>query len=60
MKVMKLWDFFMMSEWWSFLSRWKDYILTGTFLCFDPLVQHKATDINTTVKRIALDFTVVG
>jgi len=32
----------------------------GTFLCFDPLVKHKATTIHTDVKRIAIDFTVLA
>jgi len=37
----------------------KEHILSpGTFLCFDPLVEHRATDIYTDTKRIALDFTV--
>jgi len=39
----------------------EEHIMTpGTFLCFDPLVEHRATDINTTVKRIAIDFTVLA
>ena len=45
----------------NFYHRGKEHILTpGTFLCFDPLVEHRATDINTTVKRIAIDFTVLA
>ena len=39
----------------------KEHILQpGTFLCFDPLIEHRASDIKTTVKRIALDFTVAA
>ena len=37
----------------------KNHTMTpGTFLCFDPLVHHRATDILVNTKRIALDYTV--
>lgn len=33
-------------------------MVPGTFLCFDPLVSHRATDILVDTKRVALDYTV--
>ena len=33
-------------------------LIPSTFLCFDPLVKHCATDIFVDTKRIAIDFTV--
>jgi len=35
-------------------------MVPGTFLVFDPLKEHAATDIFTVQKRIALDYTVLA
>jgi|TARA_B110000977_G_C10970129_1_gene452003 hypothetical protein len=65
MKVMKLLGL-LHAEWpqeygGNFYHGGQEHVLTpGTFLCFDPLIEHRAADINTTIKRIAIDFTVIA